>query len=117
VDTLNAGERLVAVACHVARENDVANLFGLPCAGTVLWTSHQQCRDELLTASVVDAEPAVWNKIIEGNLTGAFLCARQAARIMRERKRGKIISISSTAGSRAAPPWASMGSQRPDWTC
>ncbi len=57
----------------------------------------------LLTASVVDTDLAVWNKIIEGNLTGAFLCSRKAARIMREKKRGKIVSISSLAGTKASP--------------
>lgn len=110
VDTLNAGERLVAVACHVARENDVANLFETAVRryGS-LDILINNVGMNLLTASVVDAEPAVWNKIIEGNLSGAFLCARQAARIMRERKRGKIISISSTAGSRAAPAMGIYG--------
>ena len=45
----------------------------------------------------------MWRKIIDANLTGAFLCARQAAQIMRGQKRGKIVSITSIAASRAMP--------------
>jgi 2-deoxy-D-gluconate 3-dehydrogenase len=51
----------------------------------------------------------LWNKIIEGNLTGAFLCSRKAARIMREKKRGKIVSISSLAGTKASPAMGIYG--------
>ena len=57
----------------------------------------------LLTGSVVDTEPATWTKIIESNLTGTFLCSRKAAMIMRGQKSGRIVSISSIAGRKAAP--------------
>jgi glucose 1-dehydrogenase len=37
-----------------------------------------------------------WRAVIDVNLTGAFLCAREAARMMRdERSRGSIVNISS----------------------
>jgi glucose 1-dehydrogenase len=37
-----------------------------------------------------------WQKVIDVNLTGAFLCAREAARMMRDRKAsGTIVNISS----------------------
>ncbi len=45
-----------------------------------------------------------WNKVIETNLTGTFLCSQAAGRIMVARRRGKVINIASVAGLRGAPP-------------
>ncbi len=104
VDTLGGGERLYALPAHVAREGDVENLFDATVSrfgGLDILINNVGMN--LLTASVVDTDLAVWNKIIEGNLTGAFLCSRKAARIMRGKKRGKIVSISSLAGTKASP--------------
>jgi len=104
VETLGGGGNLLAVPTHIAREAEVENLFDTAIGrfGS-LDVLVNNVGMNLLTASVVDTDLAVWNKILEGNLTGAFLCSRKAARIMREKKRGKIVSISSLAGSRAAP--------------
>jgi len=107
---LNGGERLLTVAAHVAKEVDVDSLFETTVSqfgGVDVLVSNVGMN--LLTTSVTDTELPVWNKIIEGNLTGTFLCARRAARIMREKKRGKIICISSIAGSRAAPAMGIYG--------
>lgn len=45
-----------------------------------------------------------WNKVIQVNLTGAFVAAREAGRHMLERRRGAIISIASTGGLRSFTP-------------
>jgi 2-deoxy-D-gluconate 3-dehydrogenase len=52
---------------------------------------------------VVDADPGLWTKIIDSNLNGTFLCSRKAGQILRDRKKGKIVSISSIAARRSAP--------------
>lgn len=39
-----------------------------------------------------------WNRAIAVNLTGAFLCSREAGRVMRDQGRGTIINIASTYG-------------------
>ncbi len=104
VQTLGGGERLLAIPAHVAREGDVENLFDTAVSrfgGLDILVNNVGMN--LLTASVIDTELAAWNKIIEGNLTGAFLCSRKAARVMREKKRGKIVNISSLAGTKASP--------------
>ncbi|MBU2262074.1 MAG: SDR family oxidoreductase [Proteobacteria bacterium] len=104
VEKLGGGGRLLAVPAHVAREGDVENLFETAVrhfGGLDILINNVGMN--LLAASVVDADLPVWNKIIEGNLTGAFLCSRKAARIMREKKRGKIVNISSLAGTKASP--------------
>jgi NAD(P)-dependent dehydrogenase (short-subunit alcohol dehydrogenase family) len=45
-----------------------------------------------------------WNKVIETNLTGTFLCCQAAGKFMVSQKHGKIINIASTAGLRGSPP-------------
>jgi 3-oxoacyl-[acyl-carrier protein] reductase len=44
-----------------------------------------------------------WNRVIETNLTGVFLCSRAAIPRMRRRGGGYIINISSLAGKNAFP--------------
>jgi len=39
-----------------------------------------------------------WNKVINTNLTGTFLCSQRVGREMIKQNRGKIINISSVAG-------------------
>lgn len=39
-----------------------------------------------------------WQKVIDTNLTGAFLCSRTFSKIMIRQKKGKIINISSLQG-------------------
>jgi len=45
-----------------------------------------------------------WNKVIETNLTGTFLCAQAVGKVMIRQGRGKIINIASIAGLGGAPP-------------
>ena len=41
-----------------------------------------------------------WKKVIDVNLTGVFLCTREAMKIMKRQERGRIINIGSAAGLR-----------------
>jgi gluconate 5-dehydrogenase len=45
-----------------------------------------------------------WNKVIETNLTGTFLCSQAVGKVMIRQGQGKIINISSVAGLGGAPP-------------
>jgi len=51
---------------------------------------------------IVDFPADVWRKIIEVNLTGYFLCAKHAARVMREQRSGVIIQINSKSGKKGS---------------
>jgi 3-oxoacyl-[acyl-carrier protein] reductase len=46
-----------------------------------------------------------WEESIRVNLTGVFLCMREALRLMVPRKRGLIINVASGVSNRAAPTW------------
>ncbi|MBU3951566.1 MAG: SDR family oxidoreductase [Proteobacteria bacterium] len=57
----------------------------------------------LITPGIADLTPELWQKIIDTNLSGTFLCSRKAALMMRAKGLGKIVSLSSIAGRKATP--------------
>lgn len=104
---LGGADNLLLVPAHIAREEEVENLFSKV-------KEHFGRLDilinnvgmNIMTSSVTDIDYSLWNKIIDSNLNGTYLCSVHASRIMKEQKAGKIISISSIAASRAS---AGMG--------
>ena len=51
-----------------------------------------------VTAPFEKTSPDNWHHMLAVNLTGAFLCTRQALPHMKERRFGRIITVASTAG-------------------
>lgn len=100
---LDGTGQVLAVPAHIAREADVERLFdqAMERFGRVDALVNNVGMN--LITGVVDAEPTLFNKIVESNLTGTWLCSRKAAQLMREQKAGKIVSITSIAARRAAP--------------
>jgi sorbitol-6-phosphate 2-dehydrogenase len=43
-----------------------------------------------------------WRKVVDVNLTGYFLCAKHAARVMKNQRRGTIIQINSKSGKKGS---------------
>jgi NAD(P)-dependent dehydrogenase (short-subunit alcohol dehydrogenase family) len=89
------GGQALAVTTDVTSEADVDNLFrqAIDRFGTV---------DVLINnAGVADSTPVdempleLWHRVIETNLTSAFLCSRAAFRTMRGKGRGRIVNIGS----------------------
>jgi 3-oxoacyl-[acyl-carrier protein] reductase len=44
-----------------------------------------------------------WRRALETNLTGSFVCAREAIRLMKPQGSGQIVNLSSIAGKRGFP--------------
>ena len=89
------GGEALAVTTDVTREADVDNLFerALERFGTI---------DVLINnAGIADSTPVydmpleLWHRVIETNLTSAFLCSRAAFRVMKGTGRGRIVNIGS----------------------
>jgi gluconate 5-dehydrogenase len=55
-------------------------------------------------APVEEMKLEQWNKVMDTNMTGAFLFCQAAGKVMVAQKRGKIINIASVAGLRGSPP-------------
>jgi 2-deoxy-D-gluconate 3-dehydrogenase len=104
VASLGNPDRLLAVTAHIAKEEDVNALFERVLEKfSRVDILINNVGMNLMTPSTADADVAQWQKIIETNLTGTFICSRRAAAIMKQAKKGKIISISSIAGRKASP--------------
>src|ERR1700685_3803003 len=52
---------------------------------------------------LIDMDLAGFEAVFATNVTGVMLMSREAARLFKERKRGNLINVSSTAGLRGAP--------------
>ncbi len=91
-----AGGRAVPVAMDVTVEDDVARGFAEArdaLGGLDLVVNNAGVEAPF---EVVDMPLAEWERVITVNLTGVFLCTREAARIMRAADaRGAIVMISS----------------------
>jgi len=56
----------------------------------------------LKAAEVTAFSTQDWRKVIEVNLIGYFICAREAAKVMVEQKSGSIIQINSKSGKKGS---------------
>jgi NAD(P)-dependent dehydrogenase (short-subunit alcohol dehydrogenase family) len=52
------------------------------------------------SAPIDEMAPESWNRVIGATLTGPFLCAREAMRIMKEQGGGRIINVASISAHR-----------------
>jgi 2-deoxy-D-gluconate 3-dehydrogenase len=109
-EALAAGDALLAVQAHVAKEADIDRLFDAAVEkfGRIDVLINNVGMN-LPSGALVDMEPGMWQKIIESNLTGTFMCSRKGGRIMREQKAGRIVSISSLAAHKASPGMNAYG--------
>lgn len=64
------------------------------------------------TGPVTSLSRKAWQEVLETNLTGPFLCARECLRSMVPRRRGCMINISSMAGRMAYPLRASYAASK-----
>jgi NAD(P)-dependent dehydrogenase (short-subunit alcohol dehydrogenase family) len=90
-----AGGAALAVATDVTDEASVAHLFARAedrFDGVDVLVNNAGIAD---STPADDLELAHWHKIIDTNLTSAFLCARAAIRIMKGQGHGRIINVGS----------------------
>ena len=59
-----------------------------------------------------ELSPEEWNRVIDVNLTGSFLCAQAVAPIMRDQGGGKIINIGSVMSCRGLPRRAAYAASK-----
>ena len=93
-----SGVRAIAVACDVSLRTNVESMFK---------TTMQEFGkvDILVNNAAVDygtrlleTSDEVWDRTLDVNLKGVFLCTQVAARHMTQRRYGKIVNIASNSG-------------------
>lgn len=101
--------RLLAHPAHVAKPEEVDSLFD--AASEKFGTVHALVNNVgmNIATGAADADPGLWQKIIDTNLSGSYLCARKAVGIMKENAGGIIVNISSIAGTKATPAMGIYG--------
>jgi NAD(P)-dependent dehydrogenase (short-subunit alcohol dehydrogenase family) len=100
------GSTVISVPTDVGRERDVIALFET--------TMKEFGRLDILvnSAGLVDEAPLDqtslerWQRIIDANLTGPFLCTREALKIMKPQGGGRIVNIGSIAAQMPRPQYA-----------
>ncbi|HEU4342717.1 MAG TPA: SDR family oxidoreductase, partial [Candidatus Binatia bacterium] len=99
-------ERVLGVRADVTGEEDVRSLFhsikGKFDALDILVNNAGFAwpREGPIDLEVADTPFQVWLKVLNTNLTGTFLCSREALKLMRQQRSGTIINISSPQGKR-----------------
>ena len=102
-----AGGRAHFKATDVSNPADVQALHdycvetcgGLDCAINSAGIEHDNLR-------LADCSDELFDKVIDVNLKGVFLCMRAQVRIMLEKGHGQIINLASVAGIKGAPTLA-----------
>ena len=73
------------------------------------------CSSDLGTATfkpILDTTHEEWSRVMAVNLTGPFLCAQAAARLMNETGGGAIVNITSISGIRASTLRVAYGTSK-----
>lgn len=94
----SSGRRSMAVRVDVSSEESVLNLYRQ--------VAERFGRVDILVNNagicymrpILETEVDEWNRVLAVNLLGTFLMSREAFRLMKEQRSGKIISIGSAAG-------------------
>ena len=93
-----SGVRAIAVACDVSIRNDVEAMFKT--------TVQEFGKVDILVnnagidygTKLLETTDEVWDRTLDVNLKGVFLCTQVAARYMIQRRYGKIVNIASNSG-------------------
>lgn len=106
------GANALAVAADVTREDDIRAAFAraIERFGTI---------DILVNnAGAFDGGPLdelsaeAWDHVIAVNLRGPFLCTREALRLMKPRRSGRIINVGSISAQRVRPGSAAYSASK-----
>jgi 3-oxoacyl-[acyl-carrier protein] reductase len=106
------GGRAWARACDVSDPAAVVEFFAALArelgAADILVNNAATSAD----AHVAMMDAARWDRVLRTNLDGAYHCARAAMRPMLQRRRGRIINISSPSASRPLPGQANYAAAK-----
>ncbi|MFX1765406.1 SDR family NAD(P)-dependent oxidoreductase [Paraburkholderia sp. A1RI-2L] len=102
-EVLGAGERIACVSVDVTDERAVHDAFASAADGLgaidILVNNAGQATASPFAQTGLD----LWQRMLDVNLTGVFLCTRAVIPAMLARKSGRIVNVASTAGQVGYP--------------
>ena len=102
----SAGGTALAVTCDVTDESDVIRLFA--SVDEAYGRVDVLVNNAGITTNIPteDIPLEVWRRVLDVNITGAFLCARAAIKTMKRTGGGRIINIGSISAKTPRPDGA-----------
>jgi len=97
------GVRTLALACDVTKPADVQDVVATTLAEFGKIDIFVNNAGISWGAAPEEMRLEDWNKVVQTNLTGTFLCAQAVGKVMIRQKGGKIINVASVAGLGGAP--------------
>ncbi len=92
------GGQALSISGDVSREEDVQLLFQKVLAAHGRVDVLVNCAGMVAVRPFLEMDTATWDRVLDVNLRGTFLCCREAFRIMAAQQRGVIVNISSLSG-------------------
>jgi len=93
-----AGRKAVAIKADVSVEEDVKAMVAktLEALGTIdiLVNNAGICHH----GSVADMTVEIWDRVLDVNLKGTFLCSREVMPTLKQKRAGRVINLGSLAG-------------------
>jgi NAD(P)-dependent dehydrogenase (short-subunit alcohol dehydrogenase family) len=97
------GDNVESIVCDVTDEGQVENTFKGIISNYGKFDILINNAGMAAKAKAHELKYETWKKVINVNLNGAFLCAREAMKIMIKQKSGRIINIGSISGQMSRP--------------
>lgn len=106
------GGKALAIRADVSNEIEVKTM--VQQAKEVFGSIHVLINNAAIHRSIpiVETDIEIWKKILDVNLTGSFICAKEIAPTMMEQNDGKIINISSSAASQYFPGFGAYSASK-----
>jgi len=97
------GRRSLALKVDISSEKDVENLISRTVNefGTIDIMVNNAGVGAMLPSTEIDR--LYWDKMMDVNVRGCHFCCTAAGQVMKEKKKGSIINITSTSGLKYAP--------------
>jgi NAD(P)-dependent dehydrogenase (short-subunit alcohol dehydrogenase family) len=112
VGALATPDRTLALVCDVSNAKAVTAAFAR-------LEQHFGRLDALVNnagiamfAPLMETSDTDWNRVLEVNLTGPFLCTKAAVPLLREQRGGAIVNITSISGLRASTLRSAYGTSK-----
>lgn len=108
----NFGGELLAVRCDLSRPEEIASMVEQVAAhfGTVDILINNAGISRFVSPYEITVEE--WDLILNTNLRGAFFCARETAKVMKQNGGGSIVNIASTRALMSEPHSEAYGASK-----